>query len=193
MRCPKPYVAVTAVLLASGLWAQEAKHATPQILARISYDNSGVIEEQGIRHICIAVSVNGDYRIVRSMDQGKTQRLEGKIPPEQFQQFRKAIESPELRALSGNHGGLIRQESERFAAELVRPGPPRLEDKSKRVEWLNADGEDPFPKSVARVVEWLKGFDPKDGKIFTYADYPDVCPSGGLRLLQPAVAENSAR
>ncbi len=193
MRCTKSYVAAAVVLLASGLWAQEVKHdPAPQIMARLSYDNSGVIqEEHAIRHICIAVSVNGDYKIVRSIDQGKTQRLEGKIPSDQFQQFRKAIESLELRGLSADQGGLIRRESERFAAEFVPPGPPQLEDKSKRVEWLNADGENPFPKSVARVVDWLKNFEPRDGKVFTYADYPDVCPSGGLRLLQPSLTENS--
>jgi hypothetical protein len=44
---------------------------------------------------------------------------------------------------------------------------------------------------VSKIVDWLIRFQPKDGKSFDYADYPDVCPTGGLRLLQPAIAENS--
>jgi hypothetical protein len=58
---------------------------------------------------------------------------------------------------------------------------------------LNGDGENPFPASVSSVVDWIKRFEPKGGKMFEYADYPDVCPTGGLRLLQPSVAENLPR
>ena len=60
-----------------------------------------------------------------------------------------------------------------------------------RLKWLNADGESPFPASVSKLVDWLQGFQPKDAKSFEYAEYPEVCPAGGLRLLQPSVAENS--
>jgi hypothetical protein len=68
--------------------------------------------------LCIAVSRDGEYRIVRSTGLGQpTERLLGKMPKEEFK--------------------------------------------------------------------------PKDGNTFENSDYPDVCPSGGLRLLQPSVAENS--
>ena len=43
----------------------------------------------------------------------------------------------------------------------------------------------------AKVVEWLQHFEPKNGKSFVYAEFPDVCPNRGLRLVQPAVAENA--
>ena len=99
--------------------------------------------------------------------------------------------------MSGDHGGLIRQESERFAAEILFGDRGREDGARKglghepwRLQWLNADGESPFPASASTLVDWLKRFQPKDGKSFEYADYPDVCP-GGLRLLQPAVAQNS--
>jgi hypothetical protein len=58
------------------------------------------------------------------------------------------------------------------------------------LQWLNADGESPFPESVAKIVDWLQQFEPKNGKDFEYTEFPNVCPSGGLRLVQPAVADN---
>jgi hypothetical protein len=64
------------------------------------------------------------------------------------------------------------------------------EDEAQRLQWLNADGENPFPDSVTKVVIWLKHFEPTDAKLFEYTEFPDVCPSGGLRLLQPSVAAN---
>jgi hypothetical protein len=178
-----------AVLLVSvSLWAQEVYHSpAPDLLARLSYDSSAVVQGEGARHICVAVSRDGDYRIVRSPNRGQTQRLQGKMPQEQFQQLKTLLESSEFRGLSGNHGGLIRQESESFGAEIPMPGPLR-EAGAQRLHWLNADGESPFPGSVAKVIHWLKHFEPTDGKPFVYAEYPDVCPSSGLRLLQPSVA-----
>jgi hypothetical protein len=182
---------IAAVLLFSGaLWAQEAHHfRDPDLLARLSYDSSPVVQREGVRHICVAVGRDGDYRIVRSLNGGQTQRLQGKIPQEQFQQLKTLLGSVEFRVLSGNHGGLILQESESFAAEIPMPGWQR-EDGTQRLQWLNADGESPFPNSVAKVVDWLKHFEPTGGKLFVYAEYPDVCPSGGLRLLQPSVTDN---
>lgn len=161
------------------------------VLARLSYDNSAIVQGEGARHICVAVSPGGDYRIVRSLENGQTQRLQGKIPSEQFQQLRKSLESAGFRSLSGTRGGLfILQESESFAAELPVPGPQRGEGKTQRLRWLSADGENPFPSSVATVVTWLKHFEPKDGKAFEYAEFEDVCPSVGLSLIQPSVAAN---
>ena len=93
---------------------------------------------------------------------------------------------------------MIRQDAEVFAAEI--PGPVRdhvdgarqwMGHDVWRLQWLNADDESPFPGSVAKVVDWLRHFEPKNGKSFVYAEFPDVCPNRGLRLVQPAVAENS--
>jgi hypothetical protein len=186
----KTFLTAAVLLVSVGLWAQEVYHSLdPDLLARLSYDSSAVVQGEGVRHICVAVSRDGDYRIVRSPNRGQTQRLQGKMPQEQFQQLKTLLESPEFRGLSGNHGGLIRQESESFGAEIPVPGPQR-EAGAQRLRWLSADGESPFPDSVAKVIQWLKHFEPMDGKPFVYAEYPDVCPSSGLRLLQPSVAAN---
>jgi hypothetical protein len=170
---------VSFLLVSFGMWAQEFnRRSDSDVLARLSFESSAMAQGGGVRHVCVAVSRDGDYRIIRSMDDGQTLRRHGKMPKEQFQQLTKLLGSAEFRALSEDHGGLIRQDAETFRAEI--PGPMRE----------HADGESPFPSSVAKVVDWLQQFQPKGGKSFWYAGFPEVCPSGGLRLLQPAVAEN---
>ncbi len=187
----KSLLTATVLLLSVGSWAQELYHFNgPDLLARLSYDSSPVVQRlDGVRHVCVAVSNDGDYRIVRSLNSGQAQRLQGKIPQEQFQQLKTLLGSADFRALSGSHGGLILQESESFAAEIPMPGGQR-ESGTQRLQWLNASGESSFPGSVAKVIDWLKHFEPPDGKLFVYAEYPDVCPSVRLRLLQPSVADN---
>ena len=194
----KSSLTAAVLLISVGLWAQEAYHADDtDLLARLSYDHSAIVHGEDVRHVCIAVAREGDYRIMRSSATGEMQRLRGKMPKEQLEQLNKLLASAEFRALSGEHGGLIRQEAESFGAEIPAatqlPGGIPLESatpRAHRLQWLNPDGESPFPDPVAKVVDWLKRFEPKDTKTFEYAEYPDVCPSGGLRLIQPSVAEN---
>lgn len=199
MHSPTKILLTASLLLISlGMWAQESDHPSDSdLLARLSYANSTVVQSAGVHHVCVAVTRDGDYRMVRSTDDGQTLRLRGKMPKEQFQQLTKLLEESEFRALSGYHGGLIRQDAESFSAELQGPmwehadGTRRwMERDVWRLQWLNADGESPFPGSVAKVVDWLQRFQPVGGKSFLYAEFPDVCPTGGLRLVQPAVAAN---
>jgi len=194
----KTLLVVSILLLSLGVWAQEGNRQNDSdLLARLSFERSRMVEDGGPRDVCLAVTRDGDYRIVRTDYLGLTQRLHGKMPKEQFQQLTKLLEAAEFRALSGDHVGLILQDAESFGAEIpeLRPHAPALgpswpERDVWRLQWLNADGENPFPGSVAKVVEWLRDFQPKGGKAFEYAEFPDVCPSRGLRLLQPTVAEN---
>lgn len=192
--------AFVVALLSMGSWAQEPSHENdPDVLARLSYHSFPFAEDDGVRDMCIVVSSAGDYRLVRSLESGTTQRLQGRIPAQQFQQFRKALFAEEFRGLSGYHGGIIRRESESFAAEIpILGGRGRIvlhrgEEKAQRLQWLNPDGENPFPPAVASVVNWLKRFEPKDGKRFDSVEFEsqDVCPVVGLSLVQPSVAANS--
>ncbi|HET6178507.1 MAG TPA: hypothetical protein VFE61_16365 [Candidatus Sulfotelmatobacter sp.] len=180
----KLFVTTAIVLVAASLWAQETYHAQDaDLLARLSYHGPSTAKGVLFRQVCVAVSRDGEYRMVRSLNDGQMQRMEGKMPKEQLQKLSELLASAEFRSLSGDHSGLIRQMSESFGAEI-----PHGQKRPQRVQWLNADGESPFPDSVGKVVEWLTQFEPKDGKEFEYA--ADVCPSGGLHLLQPSVAEN---
>jgi hypothetical protein len=195
----KTLLTVAIFFVTSSSIAQEPYHFTdPDLMARLSYENSGVLLAGAARHVCVAVSRDGEYRIVRSLDNGQAQRLHGKMPKEELAQLSNLLRAADFRSLSGEHAGLIRQKAEKFAAEIplgdrlrVDGARKRLEHESWRLQWLNADGASPFPASVSRVVDWLQHFQPTDGKAFEYTEYPDVCPTGGLRYLQPSVAENS--
>ncbi len=182
----KSLLTAAIVLLSASVWAQEVYHPQdPDLLGRLSYNDPVTLRPEGFRQVCIAVSRDGEYRIVRALNSGETQRLQGKMPKEELQKLKTLLGATEFRALNGNHGGLVRQAAESFGAEI-----PRGDDKAQRLQWLNTEGVGPFPNPVAQVVDWLKHFEPVEGKSFEYTDYPEVCPSSGLRLLQPSVAEN---
>jgi hypothetical protein len=188
------FLTVAVLSISVGLWSQEPLRDlrdNSDVLARLSYDSSSLAQGG---HFCFAVSPAGDYRFVRSINSvngGLPVRLQGKMTKEQLQQLKALLESSEFRHQSGNHGGVIREEAESFGAEIPAPDPQGgIEISARRLQWLNADGESPFPASVAKVVKWLKEFEPTGGKSFEYAEFPDVCPSGGLHLLHPSVAQS---
>jgi hypothetical protein len=179
------------LLLSLGLWAQGNEHIQkqhdssyrPDLLARLSYSSSLLVGGD-LRQACIAISRDASYRIVRVTNKGESQRLQGEIPKKQFEQLKMFLSDSDFRALSGFHGGLVLQSAETFGAEVFR------DNSTQRVQWLDADSKSPFPDSLLRVVDWLKDFEPKNGKNFQYAEFPDVCPSVGVRLIQPSIATN---
>ena len=190
--CPKTMLIAAILFACSASIAQEAKSsADSALMARLSYDNS-------VRRVCLAVSKDGDYRIVRSLDDGQTQRLHGKMPKEEFRQLTDLLEASDFRNLSGNGSGLVRRDAETFAAEIALHGRLHddghgskwLEPESWHLRWLNGDGEAPFPTPVVKVVDWMKAFEPKNAKRFENTEIEDVCPSVGLSLVQPSISEN---
>jgi hypothetical protein len=195
---PKALLIPAILLVMPALLAQETRHSDrPELLARLSYHYSGVALQRKAQHLCLAVSPDGDYRIVRLSAKGHRQHLHGKMTTEQFRELTTLLEAADFRSLSGDHGGMLRQEAERFAAEipvrdqwLLDEGPNPLEPEAWRLQWLNPDGESPFPPPVSKLVDWLRRFQPKDATPFEYTEYPDVCPSGRLRFLQPSLADN---
>jgi len=120
---PKTLLPAAILLLVSVSIAQQSTPSTEAaLLGRLSYDNSGFAQPGSVVHVCFAVSRNGDYRILRSSNDGHTQTLHGKMPKEEFRHFSNLLQAPEFRNLSGNGGGLIRQEAETFAAEIALRG-----------------------------------------------------------------------
>jgi hypothetical protein len=185
---PKSVIAASVFLFASACTAQEPYHfSDPTVLARLSYDNFGLVAPDKPAHVCFAVSRNRDYRIERLPQNGQTERRNGVLSKEEFHSLCQLLSASEFRALGGDHGGLIRREVESFGAEIP------LGHSSWRLRWLNGDDENPFPESVSKVVGWLRRFQPTHRKSFEHIDYPDVCPAGGLRQLRPSVADNSQR
>ena len=190
------------------VWGKEpAKSNEADLLARLSYNSSAVVQRDGVSQVCVAISRGGEYRMIRLTNNRPVERVHGTLSKEQFDKVSKLLESPKFRALSPSHGGLIRQEAESFAAELPVASMPQPDEstsndhqlhiivpeempQARRIQWLNPDGENPFPDSVEKIVTWMQSFQPKNGKEFEYAEFPDVCPSGGLRPVQPTMAEN---
>lgn len=191
------------LLVASASIAQEVPHsADPNLMARLSYDNPRVTLPGDVRRVCIAVSRDGDYRMLQLLAIGVTRRRQGKIPKEEFLQLSTLLGAADFRNLTNHGSPVLREEAERFRAEIavgdrwrVEGVVKRLEHERWRLQWSNTDGESPFPPSVSKVVDWLQHFQPsaiKYGKHFEYDEYSDVCSFGtGLLLLQPPVANNS--
>jgi hypothetical protein len=187
------------LLLPSVSITQQATPSTDVgLLGRLSYDKSGFAPPRSVTHVCFDVSRNGEYRIMRWLNDGHTQRLHGSLAKEEFASLSNLLQAPDFRNLSSNGGGLILQKAETIAAEIaVRGrwhddgyGTKWLEPQTWHLQWLNADGQTPFPTPVAKVVDWLRRFAPKNAKRFEDAEFPDVCPSGGMRLVQPSISEN---
>ncbi len=82
---PKTLLAAAILLLASVSIAQQSTPSTEAaLLGRLSYDNSGFAQPGSVVHVCFAVSRNGDYRILRSSNDGHTQSLHGKSRRKNF-------------------------------------------------------------------------------------------------------------
>ena len=197
---PKTLLTAAILLVVTISVAQERyDSAHPELMARLFYEYSGVAPRGRMQHLCLAVSPNGDYRIVRLSVKGHTQRLHGKMTTDQFRELTTLLEAADFRSLSGDRGGgMLHQQAERFSAEIplrdrwpADGAPNPLEPEAWRLQWLNPDGESPFPPSVSKLVDWLRRFQPQDGRPFEYTEYPDVCPSGRLLFVQPSVADNS--
>lgn len=181
----KLFLIAATVLVSASLWAQETYLPLyTDLLARLSFQSSAVARDEEAQRICIAVSEHGDYRMLRIPAAAETERREGKMSKEQFRELVTLLHAGDFRALPNDHGGLIRQESETFTAEIATGR------ESHWVHWLNPDGEKPFPDPIVKVVDWMKNFKPGDGESFTEAEYPDVCPPEALRRIQPSMAQN---
>jgi hypothetical protein len=177
----------TVLGMSAGLSAQEIYRLhDPDTLARLSYNTFTT-------QICLAVTLDGSYRILRLTEDtlDGPQRLQGKLSKKEFQELEARLNSPGFKSLGNNHAGLIRQNAENFVAEIPVPGSKgHADDRTRRRQWLNADGESPFPATIEKLVSWMRNFQPKNARSFTYEEFPDVCPSPGLSLVQPSVAAN---
>ena len=204
---PRMKLLLTAFLLVTAIaWAQvpylavdpdlRMRLSDPDLLVRLSY------ERWPGQQTCISVFQDGDYRIITpSNTTGDRLRLKGKMADDQLLRLKKMLAAPGFRSLSSNAAGMIRDHSENFRAEVSRVEPsegdktqvhPRsLPPPPRRLHWLNADDESPFPAPIAKLVDWMENFKAKNAKPFDDREFRgDVCPSVGLSLVQPSVAAN---
>ena len=173
----------------------------PDLLVRLSY------ERWPGQQTCISVSQEGDFRIVSPSNTTVERiRMKGKMADDQLLLLKKMLAAPAFRSLSSNHAGMIRDHAESFRAEVsqveVQPAFPFEDNKSRvhtrsllapprRLHWLNGDDESPFPAPIAKLVDWMETFKPKNAQPFDDGEFSeDVCPSVGFTLVQPSVAAN---
>jgi len=204
-----------AFLVASvAMWAQEVDHASDSsLMARFSYERSP-FGNPGFQQICMSVFQDGHYsilsyyRLSSSTGEIRPMHRQGKMTKDQLQQLKNLLTAPAFRSLPGNHGGLIRDHAENFMAEISRievsptvqlipiappgstqsdPGPPL------RLQWLNPDNESPFPGPMAKVIDWMKDFQSQKAEFGGDLEILDVCPSVGLSLIRPSIADNDRR
>ncbi len=171
--------------------------AGAQTLARLAFDTTAATQRGDLRHVCMSITRDGEYQIIRSEVDKPTEYLRGQMSVDQFDALKKMLSSKQFHSQSRNLGGLIRQDSESFRAEMPVPLTKRADgtyilppSEAWRLEWLNPDDAAPFPHSISQVVHWLRSFEPKDGQEFSYTEFSQVCPSGGVRLVQPSIADN---
>lgn len=193
-------ILVAALLgMSAGLSAQAiSPWHEPDILARLSYHASTA-------QICVEITLDGAYRIERSVESVRRvrsrsaeqhildgpQRLEGKLSQKEFRELEALLGSHDFRSLGNNHPGLIRQDAENFAAEIpISSREAATYDRTLHLQWLNADNESPFPATVEKIVSWIKNLHAKNAHSFTSGAFPDICPRGGITLIQPSIADN---
>lgn len=194
------------LLVTAAVWAQQPSgSANSELLVRLSYERSP-LHPEGVQRICLSILNDGNYRVVSLTTASRDPiRLKGKMADDQLLRLKRMLAGRELRSVSPNSADIIRDHAEKFAAEISRidfpptfklldtptghprtpPGPPR------RLHWLNADDENPFPVPISKLIDWMERFKPKNAENFDYSEFSDVCPSVGLSLVQPSVATNA--
>jgi hypothetical protein len=180
MRLSRAVFVVLLLFVSVRLWSQNSYSFQTGSLVRLSFNTSP--QHELASSICLAVSDNGHYRMLRPGAFG-TEMLEGKMSEKQLQRLNALLENPEFQKIRGNSGGIIRSTWQSFGAEIFR------DNHRQRVQWLDAEDTQPFPESVRRVIDWLLDFEPVHSKPFSYTEFPEVCPSGGMRPAQPLASK----
>jgi hypothetical protein len=191
----------TSTVLAQEIYQLE----TTNLLARLSYAST-LAPNHSIRKICISVSQDGSYQMFSWIDDAKGPRgSQGRMSKDQLQELKALLSAPAFRSLSGNHAGMIRDHAETFMAEIspvefpaafqpegtTPSGPLRGKAIIPRwLQWLNGDGENPFPAPITNVIDWMRTFKPRNARALDYPDRSNVCPAVGFSLIQPSVATN---
>jgi hypothetical protein len=156
------------------------------LLARLSYDSTYVAEERGQPHfprICFEVYRDGRYRTSR-VRLGGAENLGGTLSQEQLSHVANLLKKVDF---ENKGGGVVRQGSETFVAEIVRDG------RTARYIWVDPDHHRPFPESAESVIRWLEDFRAQGASALTAPalSMMQICPRMSENPLQPVTAESA--
>src|SRR5437016_8762145 len=174
--------------LNGSLNGRQSNEQTPNnLLARLSYDSTYVTEERGQPHlsrdfsrICFEVYRDGRYRTSR-MALGRTENLRGTLSEEQVSQVASLLKKVHF---DSKGGGIVRQGSETFVAEILRGG------QTARFIWVDPDHHRPFPDAAESVIRWLQEFKAQGATALTAPESStmQICPRMSDRPVQPVAA-----
>ncbi len=203
MRFSKSYFAAASLLLASTLvWGQHSQQNDQRasLLARMSFTSSWVAQGLGSSpQICFSIDREGHYEIRRltikasaeSPQAGPddklltgtpyTELLQGTLSAGELEQLEKLLADGEFLKLAASAPNILRKGAETFVAEVPR------DDYVQRVVMSDADGENPFPRSANRLVNWLQHFKAEGAKPLDVSA-EDICPRGSLQPVKPSTA-----
>ena len=162
---------------------QSSEQTPTNLLARLSYDSTYVTEERGQPHfsrICFEVYRDGRYRTSR-MALGRTENLRGTLSEEQLSNVGSFLKKVDF---DSKGGGIVRQGSETFVAEIVRGR------KTARFIWVDPDHHRPFPDAAESVIRWLQEFKAQGATALTAPESStmQICPRMSDRPVQPVAA-----
>lgn len=202
MQFSKRYLVLTSLLLASTFgWAQQHPIDQPiPLLVRMSFTNSWVPQGFGTSpQICFSVDRTGRYKMRRlaiklsaESPQARpdtkllpgsiyTEQLQGTLPATELEKLDKLLAEPDFLNLAASAPNILRNGAETFVAEVPR------DDYVQRVVMSDADGENPFPRSANRIVNWLQHFKAEGAKPLEISS-EDVCPRAAIQPARPATA-----
>ena len=193
MRFSMQHFLMPSVLLAATfVWGQQPQISEPtSLLVRMSFASSWVPSGFGsFPPICFSVDRSGHYEMRRVTVKGNAEfvegtphaeLLQGTLPPKELKKLEMMLRDPEFRNLPKSSGSILLKGAETFVAEV--PGASG----AQRVVVTDTDGENPFPPSAQRIVNWLQRFKAEGAEPLDVSA-PDICPSGALQPARPDTA-----
>jgi hypothetical protein len=191
------YAAMASVLLTWTLaWGQQPQtngreSSGPSLLVRMSFANSFVRwGYDSLPQICFSIDRSGHYEMRRLTMKGGAPYLQGTPHPELLQgtlpsvelgKLEKLLGDPEFVKLTDAPASILLKGAETFVAEVPR------DTGVQRVVMSDADGQNPFPHSVRRIVSWLQQFKDEGAEPLDVSA-PDICPSRTLQPVHPNIA-----
>lgn len=171
------------MILYSGIAvAKNNKQETDPSVARLSYQRTYGFEwtdQQDSPRICFALYRSGQYRILKLKEQG-AETLQGTLSHDELASFGNIV-----KRLDSEHqaGGIIRQGSESFIAEVAR-GRANV-----HFLWVDPDHRRAFPDSAAKAINWLQNFQALDGSTINLRELGEepICPTAAEKSFRPLI------
>jgi hypothetical protein len=172
-------VASSLLFSGAGLAQMKNRASEAQLVTRIAYRSTYGADwrEQGSPQVCFALYRDRYYRLSKLTENG-IEAFQGTISKRQFFEIAEMLKH----LVQKRENGIILQGSESLIVDFT--------GKSDRYTWVDADHQNPFPKPVANIVDWLQGFKTRGAAPFTLRELSDepICPPASEKPLQPTIA-----